>query len=75
MNHSTPGSSPPDPWCRTRSPEEAIHLCETAFYPHRLRPLGPSNKFGLTQRVTRVGPITLGDITDETDVALGFDEP
>jgi AraC-like DNA-binding protein len=65
---------PSDPWFRTRSPEEAIHLCETAFYPHRLRVLGPSNSFGLTQRVTGVGPITVGDITYDTDVALNFDE-
>ena len=63
-----------DPWFRTRSPEQAIHLCETAYYPHRLRLLGPSRSFGFTQRVTQVGPITMGDITYETDVALGFDQ-
>jgi AraC-like DNA-binding protein len=63
-----------DPWFRTRSPEQAIHLCESAFYPHRLRPLGPSQGFGYTQRVTCVGPITVGDITYATDVALDFDE-
>jgi AraC-like DNA-binding protein len=63
-----------DRWFRTRSPEQAIHLCATAYYPHRLSLLGPSHGFGFTQRVTRVGPITVGDITYETDVALGFDE-
>jgi AraC-like DNA-binding protein len=63
-----------DPWFRTTSPDRAIHLCEAAFYPHRLRLLGRSDGFGLTQRVTRVGPITVGDITYETDVGLGFDE-
>ena len=73
LNHAAQAPQP-DPWFRTRSPEEAIHLCETAFYPHRLGLLGPSNSFGLTQRVTRVGPITVGDITYETDVALNFDE-
>jgi len=66
--------APSDPWFRTRSPERAIHRCETAFYPHRLRLLGRSDGFGLSQRVTRVGPITVGDITYETDVGLGFDE-
>lgn len=66
---------PSDPWFRTRSPEEAIHLCETAFYPHRLSVLGPSNSFGLSLSVTQMGPITLGDITYDTDVALSFDEP
>jgi hypothetical protein len=66
--------APSHPWFRTRSPERAIHLCETAFYPHRLGLLGLSNGFGLTQRVTRVGPITMGDVSYETDVALGFDE-
>jgi hypothetical protein len=66
--------APSDPWFRTRSPERAIHLCETAFSPHRLRLLGRSDGFGLTQRVTRVGPITVGDITYETDVAINFDE-
>jgi AraC-like DNA-binding protein len=74
MNHGAPASPPPDPWLRTRSPEEAIHLCETAFYPHQLGLLGPSHNFGLTQRVTCVGPITIGDITYETDVSLGFDD-
>ena len=63
-----------DPWFRTTSPDRAIHLCEAAFYPHRLRLLGRSAGFGLTQRVTRVGPITVGDITYDTDVGLGFDE-
>lgn len=66
--------SPSDPWSRTRSPEQAIHLRETAFYPHRLTVLGPSSSFGLIQRVTRVGPITVGDTTYETDVALDFDD-
>jgi AraC-like DNA-binding protein len=65
---------PADRWFRTRSPERAIHLCETAFYPHRLSVLGPSRSFGLTLRVTQVGPITLGDITYDTDVALSFNE-
>jgi AraC-like DNA-binding protein len=63
-----------DPWFRTRSPEEAIRLCAASFYPHRLGLLGPSHSFGLTLRVTRVGPITIGDVTYDTDVALGFDE-
>ena len=67
--------APPDPWFRTTSPETAIHLCSTAFYPHRLRLLGRSNGFGLTQRITRVGPVTVGDTTYHTDVALGFHEP
>jgi AraC-like DNA-binding protein len=66
--------APSDPWIRTTSPEQSIHLCKTSFYPHRLRLLGPTRNFGLIQRVTRVGPITVGDITYETDVALGFDE-
>jgi AraC-like DNA-binding protein len=61
------------PWFRTRSPEEAIHLCALSFYPHRLALLGPSHSFGMSQRVTRVGPITLGDNTYESDVALRFD--
>ena len=66
--------APSDPWFRTRSPEEAIHLCETAFYPHRLELLGPSHSFGLTQSVSCVGPITVGDITYDTDVAMNFDD-
>ena len=56
------------PWCRTRSPEEAIHVCAASFYPHRLALLGPSHSFGMSQRVTRVGPITIGDVTYDTDV-------
>jgi AraC-like DNA-binding protein len=66
--------APPGPWFRTRSPEEAIHLCATAFYPHRLGLLGPSHSFGMSQRVTRVGPITIGDVTYDTDVSLGVDD-
>lgn len=69
-----PQVAPPDPWFRTTSPEQATHLCETAFYPHRLSLLGPSKSFGLSQRVTRVGPITVGDITYDTDVAINFEE-
>jgi AraC-like DNA-binding protein len=65
--------APPGRWFRTRSPEEAVHLCASAFYPHRLALLGPSHSFGLSQRVTRVGPITVGDSTYESDVALRFD--
>jgi hypothetical protein len=61
-------------WFRTRSPEEAIFLCAVSFYPHRLALLGPSHSFGMSQRVTRVGPITLGDVTYDTDVSLGVDE-
>ncbi|MDT5257588.1 MAG: hypothetical protein QOD10_2668 [Mycobacterium sp.] len=64
----------PDPWFRTRSPEQAIHLCENAYYPHRLKLLGPSNSFSLSQRVTSVGPMTVGEVTYETDVAMRFDE-
>src|SRR3981189_1415460 len=66
--------APSDPWIRTTSPEQSIHLCKTSFYPHRLRLLGPSNRFDLIHRVTRVGPITVGDITYDTDVAPDFDE-
>jgi AraC-like DNA-binding protein len=60
---------------RTTSPEQAIHMCKTAFYPHRLKLVGPSKNFGFTQRVTCIGPITLADVTYETDVALSFDQP
>jgi hypothetical protein len=28
----------------------------------------------MTQRATRVGPITVGDITYDTDVSIDFDE-
>ena len=68
------GLTAPDPWIRTTSPEESIHLCKTSFYPHQLKLLGPSKNFGLVHRVTRVGPITMGDITYRTDVLLRFDE-
>jgi AraC-like DNA-binding protein len=74
MGDTPQAAPPPDPWFRTTSPEQAIHLCESAFYPHRLGLLGPSKSFGLTQRATRVGPITVGDITYDTDVSINFDE-
>ncbi|OBI30328.1 hypothetical protein A5709_25655 [Mycobacterium sp. E1386] len=59
---------------RTRSPEHAIHLCESAFHPHKLRLLGPSKDFGFTQRLVQAGSITLADLTYDTDVSLGFAE-
>jgi len=55
-------------WFSTTSPDVAIHIGETSFYSHRLRLLGHSNSFGLTGCLTCVGPITVGDITYETDV-------
>lgn len=67
-------SPPPDPWFRTRSLQQAIDVRGAAFYPHRLRLLGSSNRFGLMQRVSRVGPITLGETIYETDVAVEFDD-
>ena len=69
-----PDVVPSDPWLRTRSPEQAIQLRSTAFYPHRLRVLGPLKNFGLRHRVTCAGPITVGDTTYEADVALDFAE-
>lgn len=58
-------------WFRTRSPDHAIHLCETAFHPHRLELL-ESGGFGFAQHLTRAGPITLADLTYDTDVSLSF---
>jgi AraC-like DNA-binding protein len=63
-----------DSWFRTTSTDVAIHIAETSFHPHRLRLLGRSKNFGLTGCVTRVGPITVADVTYEADVALDFDE-
>jgi AraC-like DNA-binding protein len=64
----------PNSWFRTRSPERAIERCAVSFYPHRLELLGRAHSFGLLERVTCVGPITLGDITYETDVRMYLDE-
>jgi AraC-like DNA-binding protein len=64
----------PNSWFRTRSPERASQHCAMSFYPHRLELLGRAHNFGLHERVTRVGPITLGDVTYETDVRMYFDE-
>jgi AraC-like DNA-binding protein len=50
-------------------------MCKTAFYPHQLRLLGPTNRFGFTHRVTRAGPLTVAEVTYETDVRLNFDQP
>jgi AraC-like DNA-binding protein len=59
-------------WFRTRSPEQAMHLCETAFHPHKLRLLGASSEFGFAQHRTQAGPITLADLSYDTDVSLSF---
>jgi AraC-like DNA-binding protein len=64
---------PSDPWFRTRSPEEAMDARAAAFYPHRLRLLGSSKGFALRQRVSHIGPITVGDTVYETDVAVEFE--
>jgi hypothetical protein len=70
-----PRVAPSDPWFRTRSPKEAVHVCAAPFYPHRLALLGPSHSFGMSQRVTRAGPITIGEFIYDTDVRIDFDEP
>jgi hypothetical protein len=60
------------------SPEEAIRLCQTAYYPHRLELLGPSNNFALTQRVTCVGPLGYRRAEDRdstADSGRGHGEP
>jgi AraC-like DNA-binding protein len=64
----------PNSWFRTRSPEQAIQRCSVSFYPHRLELLGRAHNFELIERVTRMGPITLGDIIFATDVRITFDE-
>ncbi|OBA64312.1 hypothetical protein A5647_02680 [Mycobacterium sp. 1100029.7] len=61
-------------WFHTRSPDQAIHLCESAFYPHQLRLLGSSVGFGYAQHRTHAGPIMLADLTYHADVALRFGE-
>jgi AraC-like DNA-binding protein len=58
---------------RTQSPEQAIHLCEETFHSHKLGLLGRSKGFGWTQRRTQAGPITMADITYDTDVSLHFE--
>jgi AraC-like DNA-binding protein len=64
----------PGGWLRTTSLEEAERLCGTAFYPHRLTLLGPPTDFALTQRLTTVGPITMRDMTYDSDVRLHLGE-
>ncbi|WP_082964229.1 AraC family transcriptional regulator [Mycobacterium sp. E796] len=64
----------PDNWFRTRSPERAIHLCESAFHSHKLALLGPSDGFGFSQRLIHAGPVTLADLIYDTDVSLRFSE-
>jgi AraC-like DNA-binding protein len=59
---------------RTCSPEQAIHFCQAASWPHKLTLLGPSKDFGFTQRPTRAGPITLAELMYDTDVSLHFVE-
>jgi AraC-like DNA-binding protein len=60
-------------WLHTTSPEEAVHHSETAFYPMRLTLLGPSRGFARSQRLTRVGPVTVGDVVYASDVRLDYD--
>src|ERR1700743_3512429 len=57
-----------DSWHRTTSPEQAIYLCKTAFYPHQLRVLGATTSFGFDHRVTCAGPMKLAQVTYETGV-------
>ena len=73
-SHLDAPEGPSDRWFRTRSPEQAMDVRGAAFYPHRLRLLGSSNNFALKQRVSHIGPITVGDTVYETDVAVEFDD-
>jgi AraC-like DNA-binding protein len=58
----------------TDSPEEAVRLCSAVFYPHRIRPLRPAQKFTAQHRDFYFGPFTLGDIAYGADVRLEFDD-
>lgn len=61
-------------WTHTTRIDEAVELCGRAYYPHTLSLLDASREFFLTQRITRIGPITIGDATYGTDVGLDFGE-
>ncbi len=74
VNVPDPMSATADNWFRTRSPEQAIHLCESAFHPHELALLGPADGFGFSQRLIHAGPITLANLIYDTDVSLRFSE-
>jgi hypothetical protein len=72
MDTTNPGSADAPGWFRTRSLEQAIHRCEIAFHPHRLRLLGRPEEFGYTQRRTQAGPITVAHLSYDSDVWLDF---
>lgn len=71
---SAPADRSAQQWVRATSPDEAGQLCGDAFHPHLVKTLGPSRGFAYRQRVTRIGPITIGDFSYKTDVRLEFDE-
>jgi AraC-like DNA-binding protein len=72
MQTTDPGNTDAPGWFRTRSLEQAIHRCESAFHPHQLRLLGRPEEFGFTQRRTQAGAITLAHLSYDSDVWLNF---
>jgi hypothetical protein len=61
-------------WARKASADEVMRLCGTAFYEHDVDMLGTAERFGVSYRIGRLGPVTFGDIIYGADVRLDFHE-
>lgn len=57
----------------TRSPEQANQVCGQIFHSHKLGLLDRPEGFGWTLRRSQAGPITMADITYDTDVSVHFE--
>jgi AraC-like DNA-binding protein len=58
-------------WKHAETIEEAETLCGLALYPEqKLKILGNSESFALNQRISSLGPLTVGEVAFGTDVRL-----
>jgi hypothetical protein len=62
-------------WMQAETLNDAETLCGTTFYPEqKMKILGNPDSFSLRQRVSNLGPLTVGEIAFGTDVRLDCGE-
>jgi AraC-like DNA-binding protein len=62
-------------WMQAETLNDAETLCGTTFYPEqKMKILGNPDAFSLRQRVSNLGPLTVGEIAFGTDVRLDCGE-
>jgi AraC-like DNA-binding protein len=54
--------------------EPDLEPCSTAFYPYTYVPLERTARIGVSMSIKRLGPLTIGDVTLDSDVRLDYGE-